>query len=189
MSEAAIITTNPLGGERIAGSVGYPLPGVALRVADDGIVQIKGPSVTRGYWRKPDRTAEAFTADGYFITGDIGRLDDDGRLWLSGRSSDLIISGGLNVYPKEIELVLDEMAGVVESAVIGCPHPDFGEAVVAVVAGEGDEAAMIAQMRTQLAVFKCPKRVFFVADLPRNTMGKVLKAELRRAYADVFKAS
>ncbi|MEJ0065818.1 MAG: AMP-binding protein [Caulobacteraceae bacterium] len=188
MSEAAIITTNPLQGDRIAGSVGYPLPGVDLRIADDGIVQIKGPSVTRGYWRKPEKTAEAFTADGYFITGDIGRLDDNGRLWLSGRSSDLIISGGLNVYPKEIELVLDEMAGVVESAVIGCPHPDFGEAVVAVVAGEGDEAAMIAQTRTQLAVFKCPKRVFFVADLPRNTMGKVLKAELRRTYADVFRA-
>ncbi|HLY78970.1 MAG TPA: AMP-binding protein [Caulobacteraceae bacterium] len=187
MSEAAIITTNPLVGERIAGSVGYPLPGVDLRVADDGLVQIKGPSVTRGYWRKPEKTAEAFTADGYFITGDIGRQDDDGRLWLSGRSSDLIISGGLNVYPKEIELVLDEMAGVVESAVIGCPHPDFGEAVVAVVAGAGDEAAMIAEMRTQLAVFKCPKRVFFVADLPRNTMGKVLKADLRRTYADVFK--
>jgi len=189
MSEAAIITTNPLRGERIAGSVGYPLAGVALRVADDGIVQIKGPSVTSGYWRKPEKTAEAFTADGYFVTGDIGRLDDDGRLWLSGRSSDMIISGGLNVYPKEIELVLDEMAGVVESAVIGCPHPDFGEAVVAVVAGEGDEAAMIAEMRTQLAVFKCPKRVFFVEDLPRNTMGKVLKAELRRRHGDVFKGA
>ena len=107
-------------------------------------MQIKGPSVTSGYWRNPEKTAEAFTADGYFITGDVGRQDADGRLWLSGRNSDLIISGGLNVYPKEIELVLDELAGVVESAVIGLPHPDFGEAVVAVVAGEGDEAAMIA---------------------------------------------
>jgi malonyl-CoA/methylmalonyl-CoA synthetase len=186
MSEAIIITTNPLNGERLAGSVGYPLPGVALRVGDDGLVQIKGPSITTGYWRKPDRTAEAFTADGYFITGDIGRLDETGRLWLSGRSSDLIISGGLNVYPKEIELVLDEMAGVVESAVIGLPHPDFGEAVVAVIAGEGDEVAMIAAARAQLAVFKCPKRVFFVDDLPRNAMGKVLKAELRRTYAGTF---
>jgi malonyl-CoA/methylmalonyl-CoA synthetase len=186
MSEAAIITTNPLVGDRIAGSVGYPLPGVALRVADDGIVQIKGPSVTSGYWKKPEKTAEAFTADGYFITGDIGRQDADGRLWLSGRSSDMIISGGLNVYPKEIELVLDEMAGVVESAVIGLPHADFGEAVVAVVAGEGDEAAMIAAARTQLAAFKCPKRVLFVSDLPRNAMGKVLKAELRRTYAGLF---
>jgi malonyl-CoA/methylmalonyl-CoA synthetase len=189
MSEAAIITTNPLAGERIAGSVGYPLPGVALRVADDGIVQIKGPSVTSGYWRNPEKTAEAFTADGYFITGDVGRQDPDGRLWLSGRATDLIISGGLNVYPKEVELVLDELEGVVESAVIGLPHADFGEAVVAVVAGAGDETAMIAATRTQLAAFKCPKRVIFVDDLPRNAMGKVLKAELRRRYADVFGAS
>jgi malonyl-CoA/methylmalonyl-CoA synthetase len=186
MSEAAIITTNPLGGARLAGSVGYPLPGVELRVAADGIVQIKGPSVTSGYWRNPQKTDEAFTADGYFITGDVGRQDPDARLWLSGRSSDLIISGGLNVYPKEVELVLDELAGVVESAVIGLPHADFGEAVVAVVAGEGEEAAMIAAARAQLAAFKCPKRVIFVEDLPRNAMGKVLKAELRRRYADTF---
>jgi malonyl-CoA/methylmalonyl-CoA synthetase len=186
MSEAAIITTNPLDGERIAGSAGYPLPGVALRVADDGIVQIKGPSVTSGYWRNPEKTAEAFTADGYFVTGDVGRQDPDGRVWLSGRASDLIISGGLNVYPKEIELVLDELPGVLESAVIGLPHPDFGEAVAAVIAGEGDETAMIAATRERLAPFKCPKRVFFVADLPRNAMGKVLKAELRRRYAEAF---
>jgi malonyl-CoA/methylmalonyl-CoA synthetase len=186
MSEAAIITTNPLHGARLAGSVGYPLPGVDMRIADDGLVQIKGPSVTSGYWRNPEKTAEAFTPDGYFITGDVGRQDPDGRLWLSGRSSDLIISGGLNVYPKEIELVLDELPGVAESAVIGLPHPDFGEAVVAVVAGEGDEAAMIAAARAQLAAFKCPKRVIFVGDLPRNAMGKVLKAELRRRYAGTF---
>ncbi len=188
MSEAAIITTNPLNGERIAGSVGYPLPGVSLRVADDGIVQIRGPSVTTGYWRNPGKTAEAFTSDGYFITGDVGRQDPDGRLWHSGRVSDMIISGGLNVYPKEVELVLDEMEGVIESAVIGCPHPDFGEAVVAVVAGTGDEAAMIAAARGVLAAFKAPKRVFFVPDLPRNAMGKVLKAELRRTYAHTFQA-
>ena len=186
MSEAAIITTNPLAGERFAGSVGYPLPGVDLRVADDGVVQIKGPSVTSGYWRNPGKTAEAFTADGHFITGDVGRQDPDGRLWLSGRVSDLIISGGLNVYPKEIELVLDELPGVVESAVIGLPHPDFGEAVAAVVAGEGEEAAVIAAAHAQLAGFKCPKRVFFVEGLPRNAMGKVLKAELRRTYAGTF---
>jgi malonyl-CoA/methylmalonyl-CoA synthetase len=186
MSEAAVIASNPLAGARIAGSVGYPLPGVALRVGDDGIVQIKGPSVTSGYWRNREKSAEAFTADGYFITGDVGRLDPDGRVWLSGRSSDLIISGGLNVYPKEIELVLDELPGVVESAVIGLPHPDFGEAVVAVVAGAGEEAALIAATREQLAAFKRPKRVFFVDDLPRNAMGKVLKAELRSRYADTF---
>jgi malonyl-CoA/methylmalonyl-CoA synthetase len=186
MSEAAIITSNPLAGERLAGSVGYPLKGVDLRVADDGIVQIKGPSVTSGYWRKAEKTAESFTSDGFFITGDIGRQDPDGRLWLSGRASDLIISGGLNVYPKEVELVLDELPGVVESAVIGVPHADFGEAVVAVVAGAGEEAAMIAAARIQLAAFKCPKRVFFVGDLPRNAMGKVLKVELRRTYAETF---
>ncbi len=187
MSEAAIITTNPLAGARLAGSVGYPLPGVALRLGEGGIVQIKGPSVTAGYWRNPAKTAEAFTEDGYFITGDVGRLDGDGRLWLSGRISDLIISGGLNVYPKEIELVLDEMDGVTESAVIGCPHPDFGEAVVAVIAGAGDETAIIAAAREQLAAFKAPKRVFFVEGLPRNAMGKVEKKALRERFADAFK--
>ena len=186
MSEAAIITTNPLVGARLAGSVGYPLPGVDLRIGEGGIVEIKGPSVTAGYWRNPAKTAEAFTADGYFITGDVGRRDDDGRVWLSGRVSDLIISGGLNVYPKEIELVLDEMAGVTESAVIGCPHPDFGEAVVAVIAGAGDEAAIIAAARERLAAFKAPKRVFFVDDLPRNAMGKVEKKALRERYAGTF---
>ena len=186
MSEAAIITTNPLVGERLAGSVGYPLPGVELRIGEAGLVEIKGPSVTRGYWRNPAKTAEAFTADGYFITGDVGRTDPDGRVWLNGRASDLIISGGLNVYPKEIELVLDEMAGVSESAVIGCPHPDFGEAVVAVIAGTGDEAAIIAAARERLAAFKAPKRVFFVDDLPRNAMGKVEKKALRERFADAF---
>ena len=186
MSEAAIITTNPLVGERLAGSVGYPLPGVELRIGEAGLVEIKGPSVTRGYWRNPAKTAEAFTADGYFITGDVGRTDPDGRVWLNGRASDLIISGGLNVYPKEIELVLDEMAGVSESAVIGCPHPDFGEAVVAVIAGTGDEAAIIAAARERLAAFKAPKRVFFVDDLPRTAMGKVEKKALRERFADAF---
>ena len=188
MSEAVIITSNPLDGERIPGSVGYPLPGVDLRIGQDGIVEIKGPSVTAGYWRNPTKTAEAFTADGHFITGDVGRLDSDGRLWLSGRVSDLIICGGLNVYPKEIELVLDELPGVVESAVIGVPHPDFGEAVVAVIAGAGDEAAIIAAARHRLAAFKIPKRVFFVSDLPRNAMGKVEKKGLRAQYGSTFKA-
>ena len=188
MSEAAIITTNPLHGARIAGSVGYPLPGVDLRLSPDGVVEIKGPSVTSGYWRDPKKTAEAFTADGYFITGDVGRRDPDGRLWLSGRVSDLIISGGLNVYPKEIEMVLDELPGVVESAVIGAPHPDFGEAVVAVIAGSGDEAQVIAEAKARLAAFKAPKRVLFVDSLPRNAMGKVEKKALRSRYADLFKA-
>jgi malonyl-CoA/methylmalonyl-CoA synthetase len=189
MSEAQMITTNPLNGERLAGSVGYPLPGVSVRIAgggDSGVVEIKGPSVTSGYWRNPAKTRDAFSADGWFITGDIGRLDPDGRLWLSGRANDLIISGGLNVYPKEIELVLDDLPGVVESAVIGLPHPDFGEAVTAVIAGSGDEAAVIAAARAKLAAFKTPKRVIFVGDLPRNAMGKVEKAALRRQYAGLF---
>ena len=189
MSEAQMITTNPLAGARLAGSVGFPLPGVSLRIAGDaetGVVEIKGPSVTKGYWRNAEKTAQAFTRDGFFITGDIGRKDAGGRLWLSGRANDLIISGGLNVYPKEVELVLDELPGVAESAVIGLPHADFGEAVVAVIAGEGDEAAIVRAARLRLAAFKTPKRVIFVDDLPRNAMGKVEKAALRQRYDGLF---
>lgn len=192
MSEAGIITSNPLIGERVAGSVGYPLPGVDLRIAKEagggetGEIEIKGPSVFSGYWRMPEKTREEFTADGYFKTGDVGRQDADGRVWISGRAKDLIISGGFNVYPKEIELVLDALPGVIESAVIAVPHPDFGEAVVAVIAGEGEEAAVIAAARSKLAAFKTPKRVFFVSDLPRNAMGKVQKAALRAIYAGAF---
>lgn len=188
MSEAVIITSNPLDGDRIADSVGYPLPGVDLRIAggETGTIEIKGPSVFAAYWRMPEKTAEEFTADGYFITGDVGRQDNDGRVWISGRAKDLIISGGFNVYPKEIELVFDELTGVSESAVIGVPHPDFGEAVVAVVIGQGDEADLIAQARTKLAAFKAPKRVFFVDELPRNAMGKVQKNLLREQYKALF---
>ncbi|UTP41213.1 AMP-binding protein [Phenylobacterium sp. LH3H17] len=189
MSEAVIITSNPLHGDRIAGSVGYPLPGVDLRIGGGeatGVIEIKGPSVFAAYWRMPEKTAEEFTADGYFITGDVGRQDPDGRVWISGRAKDLIISGGFNVYPKEIELILDELPGVTESAVVGVPHPDFGEAVVAVVIGQGDEAAMIARAREKLAAFKTPKRVFFVDELPRNAMGKVQKNLLRDTYAETF---
>jgi malonyl-CoA/methylmalonyl-CoA synthetase len=134
----------------------------------------------------PQKTKEEFTADGFFITGDVGRRDSDGRVWISGRAKDLIISGGYNVYPKEVELVLDELDGVTESAVIGAPHPDFGEGVVAVVIGSGDEAAMIAEARRQLAAYKAPKRVVFVDALPRNAMGKVQKNVLRERYADLF---
>jgi malonyl-CoA/methylmalonyl-CoA synthetase len=188
MSEAVILTSNPLAGERLAGSVGYPLPGVDLRIAggETGVIEVRGPSVFSGYWRMPEKTREEFTADGFFITGDVGRRDPDGRVWISGRAKDLIISGGYNVYPKEIELVLDELPGVAESAVIGCPHPDFGEAVVAVVQGAGEEAAVIAAARETLAGFKAPKRVFFVDELPRNAMGKVQKNRLREAYAGTF---
>lgn len=189
MSEAVIITTNPLNGARIAGSVGFALPGVDLRIGggeDTGVIEIRGPSVFTGYWRMPERTREEFTADGYFITGDVGRLDPDGRLWISGRAKDLIISGGYNVYPKEIELILDEQPGVRESAVIGVPHPDFGEGVVAVVEGQGEEAELIARLRGQLAGYKTPKRVIFVDALPRNAMGKIQKALLRQTYGDLF---
>jgi len=191
MSEAVIITTNPLDGDRIAGSVGYPLPGVDLRIGGGeatGVIQIKGPSVFREYWRMPEKTAEEFTADGFFITGDVGRQDPDGRVWISGRAKDLIISGGYNVYPKEVELVLDELPGVTESAVIGVPHQDFGEGVVAVVIGRGDEAAMIAQARGQLAAYKAPKRIVFVDELPRNAMGKVQKNLLRQTYERLFES-
>jgi malonyl-CoA/methylmalonyl-CoA synthetase len=140
----------------------------------------------------PEKTAEEFTPDGFFMTGDVGRQDPDGRVWISGRAKDLIISGGYNVYPKEIELVLDELAGVTESAVVGVPHPDFGEGVVAVVIGapesERDEAALIAECRRQLAAYKSPKRIVFVEDLPRNAMGKVQKNLLRDRYTDLFKS-
>jgi malonyl-CoA/methylmalonyl-CoA synthetase len=195
MSEAVIITSNPLVGDRIPGSVGYPLPGVELRIGggeETGVIEIRGPSVFSGYWRMPEKTAEEFTADGFFRTGDVGHRDADGRVWISGRAKDLIISGGYNVYPKEIELVLDELTGVTESAVVGVPHPDFGEGVVAVVIGPSlslaDEAALIAECRRQLAPYKSPKRIVFVEDLPRNAMGKVQKNLLRDRYGDLFQA-
>ena len=193
MSEAVIITSNPLEGDRIAGSVGYPLPGVELRIGagkeegseETGVIEIRGPSVFGAYWRMPEKTREEFR-DGYFITGDVGHRDPDGRVYISGRAKDLIISGGYNVYPKEIELILDELPGVTESAVIGLPHADFGEAVCAVVIGAGDEAAMIAACRAKLAAFKTPKRILFVDDLPRNAMGKVQKNLLRQQHAGLF---
>lgn len=189
MSEAVIITSNPLDGERVAGSVGYPLPGVELRIdgGDIGVIQIRGPSVFGGYWRMPARTAEEFTADGWFITGDVGRRDPDGRLWISGRAKDLIISGGYNVYPKEVEMVLDELPGVAESAVVGVPHPDFGEAVVAVIMGEAEEEAVIAAAKARLAPYKIPKRVIPTPELPRNSMGKVQKNLLREQLAGLFR--
>lgn len=202
MTEAGMITSNPYDGERIAGTVGHPLPAVSVRVADDGgaelphgeigILEIKGPNVFKGYWGMPDKTAEEFRDDGYFITGDMAVQDDSGRVSIVGRGKDLIISGGFNVYPKEIETELDRLGGVAESAVVGVPHPDFGEGVIAVVtrnAGDGelDETGLIAELGTRLAKFKVPKRIYEVDALPRNTMGKVQKAELRKAYADTFR--
>ena len=198
MTETGMITSNPLHGERIAGTVGFPLPDVHIRVVDDagmpchvgavGVVEVRGPNVFAGYRGMPDKTSASFRDDGYFITGDLGSVDVDGRLTLSGRGTDLIISGGLNIYPKEIELLLDEIDGVVESAVIGVPHPDLGDAVVAVlVAAEGfDLAAVSVALDGRLARFKHPKHVEVVRDLPRNAMGKVEKAALRRQHEQRF---
>ncbi len=198
MTETGMLTSNPLNGERRAGSVGPALPGVQVRVIDDagascapgtiGHVVVKGPNVFPGYWRMPEKNAEEFTADGFFRTGDLGSLSPDGYLTIAGRSKDLIISGGYNVYPKEVELALDELPGVRESAVVGVPHADFGEAVTAVVVPrQGDtsatEEAIIAALREKLANFKVPKRVYFVDELPRNTMGKVQKNVLRERYS------
>lgn len=189
MSEAGMICSNPYEGERRGGTVGLPLPGVSLRIpgGDTGAIEIKGTNVFSGYWRMPDKTIDEFTGDGYFKTGDIGAIDRDGYVSIVGRAKDLIISGGFNVYPKEIELLIDEIAGVAESAVIGLPDPDFGEAVTAVIVRNKEgvalsEADVIARVKAQLANFKVPKRVYFVDELPRNTMGKVQKNVLRTAF-------
>ncbi|MXX16537.1 MAG: AMP-binding protein, partial [Gammaproteobacteria bacterium] len=193
--------SNPYEGERRAGTVGPALPGVNVRVVDEqggatapageiGRVEVRGPNVFPGYWRMPEKTREEFTADGFFITGDLGMLGEDGYLTIIGRSKDLIISGGYNVYPKEIELVLDALPGVGESAIIGVPHPDFGEGVVAVLTGDAppDEERVRELVSGQLARFKQPRRVFHVDALPRNSMGKVQKNLLREQYADAFSA-
>ncbi|HLV27733.1 MAG TPA: malonyl-CoA synthase [Burkholderiaceae bacterium] len=206
MSETIMLTSNPYDsalGERLGGTVGMPLPGVSVRVVDEdnndvqvgtiGNVQVKGPNVFSAYWRMPEKTREEFTSDGWFRTGDVGQFGGDGvpdnYLTIVGRSKDLIISGGYNVYPKEIELVIDALPGVDESAVIGVPHPDFGEAVVAVVVPKKgqtlDEAAMLASLKGSLANFKVPKRIHFVQELVRNTMGKVQKNALREQYKNL----
>ncbi len=202
MTETGMLTSNPLDGERIPGTVGFPLPEVDLRVVDPetgavlgtdqiGVIEVSGPNVFSGYWRMPEKTRQEIKPDGYFVTGDVGKVDGRGYVHIVGRAKDLIISGGFNVYPKEVEAVIDAIEGVVESAVVGVPHPDFGEAVVAVAlrrpdATVPDEAAVIAACKQQLANFKVPKRVFFVDELPRNTMGKVQKNLLRDAHKDLF---
>ena len=201
MSETGMNTSNPLFGERKAGTVGFPLPDINVRVVDDsgaslhsgqiGNIQVKGPNVFKGYWKLPEKTEQDFTRDGFFDTGDKGCFDDAGYLSIVGRAKDMVITGGLNVYPKEVELVIDELEGVVESAVIGVPHPDFGEAVVAVVvlrAGFAfDEGELISQIKDQLSSFKVPKRIVAREELPRNTMGKVQKAVLRSECEGFFK--
>jgi malonyl-CoA/methylmalonyl-CoA synthetase len=196
MTETGMIASNPLDGERRSGSVGPALPGVSVRITDDsgklcaagsvGGIEVKGPNVFPGYWRMPERTAEEFTPDGYFKTGDMGELAPDGYLKIVGRAKDLIISGGLNVYPKEIEDRIDALSGVIETAVIGVPDPDLGEAVTAIVvtaAGHDlSEEFVIDALKAEIAGFKVPKRVHFVTDLPRNAMGKVQKNVLRSRY-------
>jgi len=204
MSETVMLTSNPCraaDGERRAGSVGRPLPGVGVRVVDDcglalgpgetGHIQVRGPNVFSGYWRMPEKTADEFTDDHWFRTGDVGRFDADGYLSIVGRSKDLIISGGYNVYPAEVEGLLNELPGVAESAVVGVPHPDFGEAVLAIVvpradAPAPDPAALIATLKGRIAQYKVPKRIFVTAELPRNAMGKVQKNLLREQHRGVF---
>ncbi len=203
MSETVMLTSNPYrpqDGERRGGTVGFPLPGVGLRVRGDdgrdlpvgeiGGIEVRGPNVFKGYWRMPEKTKEEFTADGWFKTGDVGRIDERGYVTIVGRSKDLIISGGYNVYPAEIEGYINEMPGVAESALVGVPHPDFGEVGVAVVVAKPgvrlDGDAIIAALKSRLANFKIPKRCFVVADLPRNTMGKVQKNLLRDQYKGEF---
>lgn len=195
MTETGMNTSNPLHGERLAGTVGFPLPGIEARVVDDdgavlltdepGVLEVRGPNVFTGYWRMPTKTAEEFRPDGFFITGDIATIDADGYISIVGRAKDMIITGGYNVYPKEIEEVIDDMAGIVESAVIGVADADLGERVVAVVKAAGaplDLDAMKAHLKTRLAGYKVPKDIVFVTALPRNVMGKVQKAELRKTY-------
>jgi malonyl-CoA/methylmalonyl-CoA synthetase len=202
MTETNMNTSNPLSGERRAGTVGLPLPGVEVIVTDPetgaplpagetGMVEVRGPNVFAGYWQMPDKTAEDLRPSGFFITGDLGRFDAEGYLTIVGRQKDLVISGGLNVYPVEVEQTLDAQPGVLESAVIGVPHPDFGEAVLAVIVARPGEtpdlAAIETNLRATLADFKRPKAIEVLAELPRNAMGKVQKAELRRRFADRFR--
>jgi malonyl-CoA/methylmalonyl-CoA synthetase len=200
MTETNMNASNPYRGHRQAGSVGLPLPGVEIRIADErgdvrpvgetGMIQVRGPNVFGGYWKMPERSAQEFTRDNFFITGDIGKIDRDGYLSIVGRAKDLIISGGFNVYPKEIEDEVNGLSGVADSAVIGVPHPDFGEGVIAIVVPKDgssiDEATILGALQRSLAKYKLPKRIFFADALPRNVMGKVQKNALRDAHVGVF---
>jgi len=194
-------TSNPYGGARIPGSVGLALPGVEVRVADSegkslpqgeiGMIEIRGPNVFQGYWRMPEKTKAEFRKDGFFITGDMGVIGPDGYLSIVGRGKDLIITGGLNVYPREIESLIDDLPGVEESAVVGLPHDDFGEGVTAFLVVKNGaqltESSVLDSLCDRLARFKLPKRVIFLDQLPRNTMGKVQKSALREEYASLYR--
>jgi malonyl-CoA/methylmalonyl-CoA synthetase len=201
MTETNMNTSNPYDGDRVPGAVGFPLPGVAARVTDPetgkelardeiGMIEVKGPNVFKGYWRMPEKTKAEFRDDGFFITGDLGKIDSKGYIHIVGRGKDLVISGGFNVYPKEIESEIDAMPGVIESAVIGVPHADFGEGVTAVVVcnkgADVTEASVLKGLDGRLAKFKMPKRVFVVDELPRNAMGKVQKNILRDTYGKIY---
>ncbi len=199
MTETNMNTSNPYDGPRIAGTVGLPLPGVELRIADNkgqevdkgeiGIIELRGDNVFGGYWEMPEKTAESFREDGFFITGDMARIDENGYVIIVGRDKDLIITGGLNVYPKEVEDLIDEINNVNESAVIAVPHPDFGEAVVSIIVRKQDsvnEKDIKDHLSDKIAKFKQPKKIIFADNLPRNTMGKVQKSELRKKYQDLF---
>jgi malonyl-CoA/methylmalonyl-CoA synthetase len=203
MSETIMLTSNPYDpkdGERRGGTVGFPLPGVGVRVCGDdgrqlapgeiGNIEVTGPNVFKGYWRMPEKTKEEFTPDGWFKTGDVGKIDAPGYVTIVGRSKDLIISGGYNVYPAEIEGYINEISGVAESALVGVPHPDFGEVGVAVVTPKPgvqlDPDHIVAKLKLQLANFKIPKRCFVVDELPRNSMGKVQKNLLREQHKQLF---
>jgi malonyl-CoA/methylmalonyl-CoA synthetase len=201
MTETNMNISNPYDGDRIPGSIGFPLPGVEIRIADPqsglalpqgevGVIEIRGPNVFKGYWRMPEKTKEEFREDGFFISGDLGYIDPRGYTYIVGRAKDLIISGGYNVYPAEVESAIEAIPGVAECAVVGAPHPDFGEGVVAVIApkpgAQLDEKGVQAALANELAKYKQPKRVFITNDLPRNAMGKVQKKDLREQYAGIF---
>lgn len=201
MTETNMNSSNPYAGERRAGTVGFPLPGVEIKITDSnsgetlrkgaiGEIEVRGPNVFKGYWKMPDKTAEELRDNGFFITGDLGQFDEEGYLKIVGRNKDLIISGGYNIYPKEIELLLDQEDGVLESAVIGVPHPDFGETVVGIIVPEGDQEPNLEAIRSNisgsLARFKHPKKLVILTELPRNTMGKVQKKALREQFQEMF---
>jgi malonyl-CoA/methylmalonyl-CoA synthetase len=204
MTETNMNTSNPYEGDRVPGAVGFPLPGISVRIThpetaailpqgEIGMIEVKGPNVFKGYWNMPEKTAAEFRSDGFFITGDLGKIDSRGYVSIVGRDKDLVITGGFNVYPIEVETEIDALPSVIESAVVGVPHPDFGEGVTAlIVARKGadiGERQVIAALETRLAKFKLPKRVFFVDELPRNAMGKVQKAAIRATYSDLYKKS